>query len=67
MPKPQIEAFPTREALYDAAASTIVQALTTAVEPGDPEAVCTTVMARIGLEQPTDDIAVLTVCRDLPC
>lgn len=31
MPKPQIEAFPTREALYDAAASTIVQALTTAV------------------------------------
>lgn len=31
MPKPQIEAFPSREALYDAAASTIVQALTTAV------------------------------------
>jgi 6-phosphogluconolactonase len=31
MSKPQIEAFPTREALYDAAASTIVQALTTAV------------------------------------
>lgn len=31
MPKPQIEAFPTREALYDAAASTIVQGLTTAV------------------------------------
>ena len=31
MPRPQIEAFPTREALYDAAASTIVQALTTAV------------------------------------
>ncbi|WP_297513455.1 6-phosphogluconolactonase [uncultured Caulobacter sp.] len=31
MSKPQIEAFPTREALYDAAAATIVQALTTAV------------------------------------
>ena len=29
--RPQIEAFPTREALYDAAASTIAQALTTAV------------------------------------
>lgn len=31
MTKPQIEAFPSREALYDAAASTIVQTLTTAV------------------------------------
>lgn len=31
LPKPEIEAFPTREALYDAAASTIVEALTTAV------------------------------------
>ncbi len=31
MSKPEIEAFPTREALYDAAASTIVQALATAV------------------------------------
>lgn len=31
MTKPRIEAFPSREALYDAAASTIVQALTTAV------------------------------------
>ena len=31
MAKPSIEAFPSREALYDAAASAIVQALTTAV------------------------------------
>lgn len=31
MAKPQIEAFPTREALYDAAAATIVEGLTTAV------------------------------------
>ena len=31
MPKPRIESFPTREALYDAVASTIVQALNTAV------------------------------------
>ena len=44
-----------------------IEALTAVVQPGDPEAVCATVMARIGLEQPTDDIAVLTVRRDPPC
>jgi len=41
-----------------------IKALIGVVEPGDPEDVCGTVMSRIGLRQPTDDIAILAVRRD---
>jgi len=41
-----------------------IKALVGVVEPGDPEGVCGTVMSRVGLQQPTDDIAILAVRRD---
>ena len=41
-----------------------ITALVGAVEPGDPESVCGTVMSRMGRQQPTDDIAILAVRRD---
>jgi sigma-B regulation protein RsbU (phosphoserine phosphatase) len=37
--------------------------LTEIVRPGPAEAVCTTIMSGIGMELPTDDVAVLAVCR----
>jgi serine phosphatase RsbU (regulator of sigma subunit) len=41
-----------------------LKALVDVVEPEDPEAVCATVMARVGVEKPTDDIAILAVRRE---
>lgn len=41
-----------------------MKALVGVVEPDDPESVCATVMSRVGLHQPTDDIAILAVRRD---
>jgi len=38
-----------------------LQALIEVVRPDAPEQVCTTVMSSIGLDQPTDDIAILAV------
>jgi putative methionine-R-sulfoxide reductase with GAF domain len=40
-----------------------LKALVDVVEPADPETVCRTVMARVGQEKPTDDIAILAVRR----
>ncbi|MEU4643753.1 GAF domain-containing SpoIIE family protein phosphatase [Micromonospora sp. NPDC023814] len=40
-----------------------VQQLVDAVRPDPPEEVCRTVMAALGVEQPTDDIALLVVRR----
>ncbi len=40
-----------------------MKALTDVVRAGEPEQVCDTVMSQLGLEQPTDDIAVLAVQR----
>ncbi len=40
-----------------------LKALVDVVEPADPETVCSTVMARVGQEKPTDDIAILAVRR----
>jgi sigma-B regulation protein RsbU (phosphoserine phosphatase) len=40
-----------------------IKRLTTAVRPDTAETVCTTIMASTGTEQPTDDIAVLTIRR----
>ena len=39
------------------------------VVPGPADTVCTTVMSRIGMEQPTDDVAVLAVrrCEETRC
>lgn len=37
--------------------------LRAAVRPGPAEVVCEAVMASIGVEQPTDDVALLTICR----
>jgi putative methionine-R-sulfoxide reductase with GAF domain len=42
-----------------------IKRLADAVRPGDPETVCTTVMAGVGADQPADDIALL-VLRRLP-
>ena len=41
-----------------------IKALINVVRPGDPDEVCSTVMASIGMEQPTDDIAILAVRRE---
>jgi putative methionine-R-sulfoxide reductase with GAF domain len=41
-----------------------IERLVAAVRPGAAEGVCTSIMANIGSEHPTDDIAVLTICRD---
>jgi hypothetical protein len=41
-----------------------IKALVDVVEPDDPETVCGTVMSRLGLENPTDDIAILAVRRE---
>ena len=41
-----------------------IKALVGVVEPDDPETVCGTVMSRIGVQQPTDDIAILAVRRE---
>jgi len=40
-----------------------IKSLIDVVRPDDPEAVCTTVIAAVGLENPTDDVAVLAVRR----
>ncbi|WP_328474932.1 SpoIIE family protein phosphatase [Actinoplanes sp. NBC_00393] len=40
-----------------------IKALIDVVTPGHPEAVCATVMSRLGSEQPLDDIAVLAIRR----
>jgi sigma-B regulation protein RsbU (phosphoserine phosphatase) len=40
-----------------------IKALMDAVEPADPETVCSTVLAGVGSDQPTDDIAMLAVRR----
>jgi sigma-B regulation protein RsbU (phosphoserine phosphatase) len=39
-----------------------IERLRAAVEPGPAEAVCARIMATVGAEQPTDDIALLTIC-----
>jgi len=41
-----------------------IKALVGVVEPDDPETVCGAVMSRLGLDQPTDDIAILAVRRE---
>jgi phosphoserine phosphatase RsbU/P len=41
-----------------------IDRLRSAVEPGPAETVCAKVMAALGAEQPTDDIALLTITRD---
>lgn len=43
-----------------------IERLTAAARPDDAETVCTTIMANIGTEQPTDDIALLAVRRLAP-
>lgn len=40
-----------------------IERLCAAVEPGPAEAVCARIMAKVAAEQPTDDIAVLTIAR----
>ncbi|GID93720.1 PP2C family protein-serine/threonine phosphatase [Amorphoplanes digitatis] len=40
-----------------------IERLTAAVRADDAETVCTTIMASVGMEQPTDDVAVLAVRR----
>ena len=41
-----------------------IKTLVGAVQADDPDAVCGTVLSRVGLVQPTDDIAILAVRRD---
>jgi putative methionine-R-sulfoxide reductase with GAF domain len=41
-----------------------IKALVEMVEPADPESVCGTVLAGLGLEKPTDDIAILALRRE---
>jgi sigma-B regulation protein RsbU (phosphoserine phosphatase) len=41
-----------------------IKALTDIVQPDDPETVCATVIARLGLDRPTDDIATLAIRRE---
>jgi sigma-B regulation protein RsbU (phosphoserine phosphatase) len=43
-----------------------IKSLVEAVRPDDPETVCHTVMSTVGLEHPTDDVAVLAVRRTAP-
>jgi putative methionine-R-sulfoxide reductase with GAF domain len=40
-----------------------IERLLAAIKPDDAEAVCTSIMANTGVEQPTDDVAVLAIRR----